>query len=56
MALVLLLIFLIISWGITVGLTYLITLCFDLNFNILIGTGVWLVLILLNIGLRIRSK
>jgi hypothetical protein len=52
MALVLLLIFLIISWGITVGLTYLITLCFHLHFDLLIGTGVWLVLILINTGIK----
>lgn len=52
MALVLLLIFLIISWGATVGLTYLITLCFHLHFDLLIGTGVWLVLILINTGIK----
>jgi len=52
MALVLLLILLLISWGFVVGLTYLITLCFHLHFDLLIGTGVWLILILINTGIK----
>ena len=36
-----------ISWGITVGLVKLITLCFGLPFSLSIATGVWLVLCLL---------
>ena len=36
-----------ISWIITCGIFYLITLCFSLEFSWLTATGVWLVLILL---------
>ena len=49
-ALVAIVIFLIlgaISWLITCGLLYLITLCFSLEFSWLTATGVWLVMILL---------
>lgn len=35
------------SWGITVGVVYLICLCFGLKFNLLIGTGIWLIMFLL---------
>ena len=35
------------SWGITIGLIALICLCFGWQFNLLIATGVWLVIILL---------
>ncbi|WP_407450028.1 hypothetical protein [Fibrobacter sp.] len=35
------------SWAVTCGLYYLITLCFGLTFNWLIATGVWLVLVIL---------
>ena len=36
-----------ISWIITCGIFYLITLCFGLEFSWLTATGVWLVIILL---------
>ena len=36
-----------ISWIITCGIFYLITLCFRLEFSWLTATGVWLVMILL---------
>ena len=36
-----------ISWLITCGIFYLITLCFSLKFSWLTATGVWLVMILL---------
>ena len=36
-----------ISWIITCGIFYLITLCFSLEFSWLTATGVWLVMILL---------
>lgn len=36
-----------ISWAATVGIIYLITLCFALEFNLLIATGIWLVVCLL---------
>lgn len=35
------------SYGITVGLIYLICLCFSWKFNILIATGIWLAMFLL---------
>ena len=31
-----------VSWALTCGLYYLVTLCFGLEFNWLIGTGVWI--------------
>lgn len=34
-----------ISWAITVGLIYLITLCFPVNFSLLYATGIWLILL-----------
>ena len=49
-ALVAIVIFLVlgaISWIITCGIFYLITLCFGLEFSWLTATGVWLVMILL---------
>ena len=42
-----LLIALVISWGLTCGIVYLITLCFGLAFDWLVVTGIWLVLVLL---------
>lgn len=36
-----------ISWAITLGLVYLICLCFSWEFSWLIATGVWLVMCLL---------
>lgn len=35
-----------VSWAGTVGIIYLITLCFSLNFNLLHATGIWLILLL----------
>ena len=37
------------SWAITIGLIYLICLCFSWQFNLLIATGVWLILCLLKL-------
>ncbi len=37
-----------ISWGVTCGIIYLITLCFELNFSLKVATGIWLVLGLLS--------
>ena len=36
-----------ISWLITCGIFYLITLCFGLEFSWLAATGVWLIMVLL---------
>ena len=49
-ALVAIVIFLVlgaISWIITCGIFYLITLCFGLEFSWLTATGVWLIMVLL---------
>lgn len=35
------------SWATTVGLVYLVCLCFALKFSLLKATGIWLVLCLL---------
>lgn len=34
------------SWAITVGILYLIFLCFSWKFNLLVATGVWLIMCL----------
>ncbi len=34
------------SWAITVGVTYLICLCFSWQFSLLVATGIWLILCL----------
>ena len=36
-----------VSWAATCGIFYLITLCFGLRFSWALGTGVWLITILL---------
>ena len=36
-----------VSWAITIGIVYLITMCFGLVWSIKIATGVWLVMFLL---------
>lgn len=38
-----------ISWAIVSGFVWLICLCFGIEFNFLISTGVWLILFLLNL-------
>ena len=42
-------------WGITVGIIYLICLCFDWHFSLLIATGIWLITVLIKITFG-RSK
>ena len=37
------------SWAVSVGLMYLICLCFSWNFSLLITTGIWLVLCFLKL-------
>jgi hypothetical protein len=41
-----------ITWAITVGVVWLICLCFSLKFSLLTGTGVWLALTLLKFFLN----
>ena len=45
--LLILLLMLFSSWGATVGIIYLITLCFNLHFNLVVGTGIWLLMVLI---------
>lgn len=45
-----------ISWIITCGIFYLITLCFGLEFSWLTATGVWLVTILLKSIFNVTVK
>lgn len=35
------------SWALTIGIIYLICLCFSWEFNFLIATGIWLVILIL---------
>lgn len=41
------------SWGLSVGIIYLVCLCFSWSFDLLIATGIWLVLTL--VGSFFRS-
>ena len=34
------------SWGVSVGIIYLVCLCFSWSFDLLTATGIWLVLTL----------
>lgn len=36
------------SWVICIGLMYLICLCFSWKFSILVATGIWLIICLIN--------
>ena len=45
--LIILLLMLFISWGTTVGIIYLITLCFKLHFSVVVATGIWLLMFLI---------
>lgn len=38
-----------ISWGITVGVIKLITMCFSIGFSLPVATGIWMVLCLLKL-------
>ena len=35
---------LVVSWGVTVGMIWLLTLCFSLEFSLPVATGIWLLL------------
>jgi len=45
-----------ISWGASVGIIYLITRCFSLQFNMLYATGIWLMLVLVGAFFGGRSQ
>ena len=51
--LIMLFIALVVSWLITCGLIWLIALCFKLTFSWAIATGIWLVMCLINFGVKI---
>lgn len=40
------------SWGVTVGIIKLITLCSSLTFSLPIATGIWLILVLVSAFLK----
>lgn len=44
------------SWILTCGVIWLITLCFGLTFSWAIATGIWLILCLLGGGFKITYK
>lgn len=45
-----------ISWGIAVGIMYLICLCFSWNFSILTATGIWLIICLIKGAFSVETK
>lgn len=45
-----------VSWLVTCGIIYLITLCFSLEFTWLMATGVWLVILLLKGIFKVTVK
>lgn len=44
------------SWGISVGIIYLVCLCFSWSFDLLIATGIWLVLTLVDSFFRSTGR
>lgn len=45
-----------ISWGLSVGLIKLITMCFSWPFSLPVATGIWLVAVLINVLFGSRKK
>lgn len=43
------------SWAVTCGILWLITLCFGLVFNLRIATGIWLAMSLISVFLNRNS-
>jgi hypothetical protein len=54
--LILMIILLSISWLITCGIIYLITLCLGIAFSWGIATGIWLILLLIGKGIKVTIK
>jgi hypothetical protein len=48
----LLILALVASWGITIGIYYLITLCFNIGFSWKIGTGIWMIMYLIGVACK----
>lgn len=44
------------SWAVVVGFIKLITMCFGLAFSIKMATGVWLVIVLINLLIPRKDK
>jgi hypothetical protein len=44
------------SWGETVGIIKLITLCFSWDFSLLIATGIWLAMFLVSACFKSRNS
>lgn len=45
-----------ISWAVTVGIIYLICLCFGIEFKLLIATGIWLIVCILKSIFKNETK
>lgn len=45
-----------VSWSVTCGFVYLITMCFSLAFSWPVATGVWLILFLASLAFHSDSK
>lgn len=47
-----------ISWAITIGVIYLICLCFGIEFKLLVATGIWLIICILKsiFNVTVKSK
>ena len=45
-----------ISWILTCGLIWIISLCFKFTFSWAIATGIWLVMCLFNFGVKVTFK
>jgi hypothetical protein len=44
------------SWGVTCGIIYLITLCFGIGFSLPIATGCWLIMLLISTLFKNKKK
>lgn len=48
-----------VAWGVVLLLTWLIAMCFGLEWNILYGTGIWLIMILVGMafsGIKVKME
>ena len=44
------------SWAVTCGIVYLITLCFGIGFSLPIATGCWLIMLLISTLFKNKKK
>jgi hypothetical protein len=50
------LLYLALSWGTTIGIVALICVCFKLTFSLRIATGIWLVLVLISSFFKVNIQ